>query len=119
MPSRLDSLLILTSSVTGVLLTPLAYLSFMSGFCIRSPELLSLITLGLLGSLDICSLLHVIVLPWLLTIIGGIHGVSTSIILLMRIRHQRAGVILGYLYLVFVLILLSQVILALILSSMV
>jgi hypothetical protein len=40
---------------TGVLLMPLAYLSGISGFCMKDPDLVGALTMGLLADYGLCS----------------------------------------------------------------
>ncbi len=75
--------------VSGVLMLPLAYLSAMSGFCMREPGLIEFLTLGLLGDYSICSVLHIEVVPPLLVATAFVHVVSSLEILVYRVKASR------------------------------
>ncbi|BES82833.1 hypothetical protein [Pyrodictium abyssi] len=74
----------LLSSVTGIVLLSLAYLSAVSGFCLRSPAVARMPPLSLLGGYGLCSYLHVEALPPLLALAGVAHAVASMELLAAR-----------------------------------
>jgi len=71
-------LIILGSAVSGILLAPLAFLAVFTGYCMRSPGVTGLITLGLLGDYNLCSVVHNHVVPEVLAVVGSIHALLVS-----------------------------------------
>jgi len=83
----------LVSSVTGVVLLSLAYLSAASGLCLRSPAAARAPPLSLLDGYGLCSYLHAEALPPLLTLTAIAHAVASMELLAARFtsapRHYR------------------------------
>jgi hypothetical protein len=75
------ALLILLSTYTGIVLAPIAFLAVASGYCMKSPQLIGLLTIGVLGDYNTCSEIHTIIVPELLSLLGAIHALSTAEIL--------------------------------------
>lgn len=81
---------------TGLLLMPLAYLSGISGFCMKNPDLIGELTLGLLADYGLCSYIHLDAIPFILTIIAVLHVVFT--LELLRYKLSGAGLAHRLLY---------------------
>jgi hypothetical protein len=75
------ALVVLLSTYTGIVLAPIAFLAVVSGYCMKSPQLVGLLTIGVLGDYNVCSEIHTIIVPELLSLIGTIHTLSTTEIL--------------------------------------
>ncbi|MEB3773519.1 MAG: hypothetical protein GSR86_01160 [Desulfurococcales archaeon] len=83
------SINVILSAVSGIFLLPLAYLSAMTGFCMREPGLVRALTLGLLDGYSMCSELHIEVIPPLLVIVAVIHSITVLETLDLKIRSSR------------------------------
>lgn len=70
------SLLAFLVAATGILLAPLALLAALSGYCMKSENLIGILTLGLLGEYPLCSLIHVDLVADYLVIVGCIHVIA-------------------------------------------
>ncbi|MEM0366176.1 MAG: hypothetical protein QXO93_04505 [Acidilobaceae archaeon] len=69
------TLLTLSTVVSGILLAPLALISVLTGYCMKTPGLIRILTLGMLSDYNLCSLIHVDITPDTLALIGSIHVV--------------------------------------------
>lgn len=73
----MKSLTLILSISSGILLAPLAFLSVTTGYCMKTPWLTGLLTLGILGDYGICSEIHATLTPELLSLVGVVHVVTT------------------------------------------
>ena len=74
----------LVSSMSGILLLSLSYLSAITGLCLRSPSLAQVPPLSLLGGYGLCSYLHVELLPLALVSVGVLHAIAAVELLTAR-----------------------------------
>lgn len=81
---------------SGILLMPLAYLAGMSGFCMKNPDLVGTLTLGLLSDYGLCSYLHLDAIPLAITLIAVLHVVAT--LEALRYKLPRVGLAYKILY---------------------
>lgn len=70
-------ILTIISICSGILLAPLAFLAVTTGYCMKTPWLTGMLTLGVLGDYSICSEIHATMVPELLSIVGIAHVIST------------------------------------------
>ena len=82
----MTTILTLLSTCTGVLLAPLAFLSIISGYCMKSPSLTGILTLGILGEYSICAEIHTLLTPEPLALVGSVHAVVTAELLNTKYR---------------------------------
>lgn len=92
------SAIIVQSTVlfSGILLMPLAYLAGISGFCMKNPDLVGELTLGLLSDYGLCSYIHLDAIPLAVTIVAVVHVVFT--LETLRYKLSRAGLAYKILY---------------------
>ena len=69
----------------------LAYLSAVSGLCLRSPVVAQTPPLSLLGGYGLCSYLHVEAIPPLLVAVGAAHAVASAELLAARFKGAPRG----------------------------
>ncbi len=79
----------LLSTVTGILLLPAAYLSAMSGFCMREPGMASVLTLGFIGEYGLCSYLHLDAIPMILVALAFIHTLAALELVEAKLKDAR------------------------------
>ncbi len=75
----------LVSITTGLLVMPLAYLSALSGFCMKNPSLVSVATFGLFGDYGMCSYIHLEFTPLALAVLASIHVMASMRLILYRL----------------------------------
>jgi len=83
------TLVALLTAVTGVLLAPLAFLAVFSGYCMRSPWLTGILTIGLLGDYNLCSVIHSDIVPEVLAALGALHVILSSESLYRKYRDTN------------------------------
>ena len=81
-------LLVLTIA-TGILVMPLAYLSALSGLCMKNPSLVGALTLGLFGDYGLCTYIHLDYTPQLLAVVAVLHTVLSLQLLAQRIPAEH------------------------------
>jgi len=59
-------------------LAPLAFLAVFSGYCMRSPWLTGILTMGFLGDYNLCSVVHNDIVPEVLAALGALHVILSS-----------------------------------------
>ncbi len=106
-------LITLLNTVAGVLVGPLIYTFYVTGYCMRSPEMVSSITCGIFSDGAVCGYLHTVLLPPLLLAVGGLHTVTSTVLVLKRAAYTRLTSALGYFYFTVVLIALTQLLILL------
>lgn len=74
----------LVALATGFLMAPVAYLSAVSGLCLRDPSLLAAF-FGLVEGYAHCSYLHLSFAPLPLVVLGCVHYLATLIIVYERV----------------------------------
>ena len=110
-------LITLLNTVAGVLVGPLIYTFYVTGYCMKGPEVVSSITCGIFSDGAVCGYLHTVVLPPLLLAVGGLHAVTSTVLVLKRTAYTRLTAALGYSYLAVVLVALTQLLLLLLLGD--
>ncbi len=110
--SRLTAILVLVNTVTGVLVAPALYIAYMSGYCLRSPEIVGTITYGLLNDMSVCGYIHTVVSPILLLALVAAHGLSTAMTVFKKLETGRLGLVAGYAYLSFIVLVVTHMLLA-------
>lgn len=88
MAQRLSQALLLVNIVSGILLAPMAYLAFATGFCSIYPGLARILTLGVTGDPSICLAIHTGPAPMLVAIAAMIHVVTSTEVLAARMRGE-------------------------------
>jgi len=74
---------------TGLLVVPLAYLSALSGFCMKDLYIVSIATFGMLDDYGLCSYMHLEFTPLALTILASIHVIASMRLIVYRIMDTR------------------------------
>ncbi len=97
MAQRLSQALILANIVSGILLAPIAYLAFATGFCSIYPGLARILTLGVTGDPSVCLAIHTGPAPMLVAIAAMIHVTTSAEVLAARLSGEggAAGVLVG------------------------
>ncbi len=90
------TLLRILSITTGLLLLPTAYISILSGVCLRIPGLVETITIGLLDGYPECSYLHLQILPIILSTLAIIHTIATIELLYPITSRDNRLLVLAY-----------------------
>ncbi len=81
--------LMVLTAVTGILVMPLAYLSALSGLCMKNPALVGALTLGLFEDYGMCTYLHLDYTPQLLAVVAVLHTVLSLQLLAQRIPAEH------------------------------
>ncbi len=87
--SQTGYLLVVLTAATGILVMPLAYLSALSGLCMKNPSTVGALTLGLLGDYGLCTYLHLDYTPQLLAVVAVLHTVLSLQLLAQRIPAEH------------------------------